>query len=158
MPDELGMDDEVQRRLTLLREDVTRACAGLATVATSEASGMRFVDVAPIAPGALGFHWIEFRSESGSVEALQVEAGHHGGRWELDATVEDVEFIWDVARAVIAGRVVETFGPGRSRVDVTLLNGELVRETGADAPRGCLPIPGWIRRGRTVAYEPYGAP
>lgn len=151
------MEDEIQRRLTLLREDVMRSCAGLATVTTSEAPGMRFVDVAPIAPGALGFHWIEFRSDSDAVEALQVQAGHHGGRWELGAAVEDVEFIWELARAVVAGHVVETFGPGRSRVDVTLLSGELVSETGYDAPRGCLPVPGWLRRGRTVRYESYSA-
>ncbi|MBD1270910.1 hypothetical protein IDH50_11760 [Aeromicrobium tamlense] len=116
---------------------------------------MRFVDVAPIAPGALGFHWIEFWSDSDAVEALQVQAGRHGGRWELGAAVEDVEFIWELARAVVAGHVVETFGPGRSRADVTLLSGEFVSETGYDTGRGWLPDPGWLRRGRRVAYSAY---
>ncbi len=88
-------------------------------------------------------------------ESLQIEAGHVGGRWELDRTMEDVDFIEQVVRAVAAGRVVEVFGPGRSRVEVTFPDGTQAVETGGVSPRGCLPSPGWVRRGRRVNYAPY---
>jgi hypothetical protein len=88
-------------------------------------------------------------------ESLQIEAGHVGGRWELDRTMEDVDFIEQVVRAVAAGRVVEVFGPGRSRVEVTFPDGTQAVETGGVSPRGCRPSPGWVRRGRRVNYAPY---
>lgn len=146
------MHEEVQARLDALAHDLTEELAGYATVGRRGSSGRKLVDVEPVASAALGFTWTEFLQQPEG--ALQVEAGHHGGRWELAATLDDVKFIEDVSRAVIAGRVVETFGPGRSRVDVTLLSGEVVSETGYVTPRGCLPLPGWVRRGRSVTYAP----
>lgn len=110
--------------------------------------------IEPMRSGALGVVWTEWLSGEGE-GALQIEAGHQGGRWELGADRADVDFIEEVTRAVIAGRVVEIFGPGRSRVEVTTSSGEIQHETGSMAPRGCLPVPGWVRRGRRVGYVPY---
>lgn len=147
------MDDLVQGRLDAFALEVARECEGHATINRGELSGIRFLDVEPTSTRALRFSWIEYGGDGDG--ALQLQAGHHGGRWELEATMEDVQFIEDVARAVIAGHVVETFGPKRSLVEVTLLNGEVVRETGYDAVRGLIPMPGWRRRGRRVVYAPY---
>jgi hypothetical protein len=87
---------------------------------------------------------------------LMVHAGHNGGRWELDRSEEDVAFIEQTVRAVLAGRVVEIFAPGRSHVVITLADGTVHRETGYD---GCLaalvPLPGWKRFGRRVEYRAY---
>lgn len=86
---------------------------------------------------------------------LQIEAGEHGGRWELDYTDEDVERARDIIEAVTRGRVVELMSLGRSEVSVTLATGEHVTETGYSSGLGWLPIPGWRARARTVSYEPY---
>jgi hypothetical protein len=64
-----------------------------------------------------------------------------------------------VARAAIAGRVVETSALTRSRVDVRLADGRVWHETGYE---GCLlgvvPLPGWRRWGQVTRYEPYASP
>lgn len=59
--------------------------------------------------------------------------------------------------ALVAGRVSEVFGPGRSRVTVTLADGTSQSELGLTAPAGCLPLPFWTRWGRRVHYTPYRA-
>jgi hypothetical protein len=88
---------------------------------------------------------------------LQVEAGHWGGQWELDRDEAAVDFMEDLVRSVVAGRVVEVFGPGRSRVEVTLSDGSRAVETGGDGLRGLLPSPGWKSRGHRIRYAPYSA-
>lgn len=89
-------------------------------------------------------------------DELQVETlGGDGGRWELDRTDEDVDFIVGVVDAAIAGRIVETFARGRSRVTVTFEDGSTDTETGASAPLGCLPLPLWTRWGEHRRYAPY---
>ena len=88
-------------------------------------------------------------------QAFQLEAGNEGGRWEVERSSEQLAFLEELARSVVAGRVVETLGPGRSRVEVTLADGTTEIETGYSAPRGCLPVPGWVRRGRRVEYTPW---
>jgi hypothetical protein len=49
---------------------------------------------------------------------------------ELERTPEDIEFVEAVARAAIAGRVVETSALARSPVDVTLADGQVLHEAG----------------------------
>ncbi len=88
---------------------------------------------------------------------LQIEAGEHGGRWELDYTPEDIERARAIIEAVISGRVVELISLRRSEVRVTLATGEQVTETGYDTGLGWLPIPGWRKRAKAVSYEPYQA-
>lgn len=58
------------------------------------------------------------------------QAGHNGGRWELDRSADDVALVESLARAVIASRVIETFTPARSRVVVTLDDDSTYSETG----------------------------
>jgi hypothetical protein len=90
------------------------------------------------------------------VGELIVQAGNNGGRWELDRSVADAVLVESIAKAVIAGRVVETSAPGRSHVEVTLADGSSESETGYE---GCLaalvPLPGWKHWGRKVRYAPY---
>ncbi len=99
--------------------------------------------------GACPLYWIDMGDE------LIFGAGEGDCRWELDKATPDLEFIQLVADAVVAGRVWEVFGPARSRLTVHLPDGTKERTSQASAPRGCLPIPGWARRGRQLAYRPY---
>lgn len=52
-----------------------------------------------------------------------------GGRWELDWTNEGVALFRRMLDSVAAGRVVEYAAPGRSRVVITLEDGETVSST-----------------------------
>lgn len=99
---------------------------------------------------ALPVTWIDFGDQ------LDVWAGHNGGWWEdvgRDPTALD--YVEDLTRSVMEGRVTETFGPDRSRVEITLSDGAIDSETGSQGLRGCIPVPAWRRRGRQVRYEPY---
>jgi hypothetical protein len=112
--------------------------------------GIRSVWVKPTNPDASPTGWFDFGGE------LQVYAGRgSGGRWELERTPANVDFIEQIVVSVVDGRASEVFGPSRSRVEVDLPDGSTAVETGATALVGCLPIPGWMRRGRRVRYQPY---
>lgn len=115
---------------------------------TSYAGGLNMLSVSPLNPKArrlnvIGQQW------------LQVEAGEHGGCWELSYTADDIELARQIIEAVIHGRVVELVFLRRSEVRVELSNGQQVSQTGYGTGLGWLPIPGWRRRARTVIYEPY---
>jgi hypothetical protein len=88
------------------------------------------------------------------VGELGFQAGHQGGMWELDRTEADAILIESLARAVVAGRVVETFAHSRSRVEIALEDGSVRRESGYSGLL-IVPLPGWPRWGRKVHYEPY---
>ncbi len=111
--------------------------------------GIVMVDVTPPKPDALCMTWLVMKDE------IVFQAGHHGGRWELAKTPEDVAWMARVASAVAHGRVRETFGPNRSRVEVTMEDGTSETETGYSPGSGWLPAPGWKRKGRTVEYASY---
>ena len=100
---------------------------------------------------ALTVEWLDIAGNQ-----LQINAGYIGGVWELDREHSDVDFLESIIEAVIAGRVVETFGHRRSRVEVTLADGRVEQETGTS---GCLnaliPRLGWTHRGRQVTYDAY---
>ena len=82
--------------------------------------------------------------------------GRGSCRWELQVTLDDLDFMRTVWDAVIAGQVSEVFGPARSRVQVRIGDGTIVQTESADFPRGCLPVPRWRRnRTRTVDYSEY---
>lgn len=104
------------------------------------------VEVSPRNPASLPITWTLLGEE------IIVESGRHGGRWELARTPDDVAFMRGLVRSIAAGRVRETFGPKRSRVEVTLEDGTTVSETGYAS---LLPRPGWRRGGHTVVYESY---
>lgn len=144
--------DELGSRLETLADRLEADYAGLCEVQrkTWDQHGIRSVWVTPTSSAATRTGWDDMGDQ------LQVYAGNgDGGRWELDRTGEDVNFVEEVVLGVVEGRVAETFGPGRSRVEVLLSSGETAIETGATAPAGCLPLPGWVRRGRRVQYKAY---
>lgn len=89
---------------------------------------------------------------------LQVEAGDHGGCWELDYTAEGIEQARQLIEAVIAGQIVELILLARSEVRVTLASGQQVSQTGYGSGLGWLPLPGWRSRARVIDYEPYRSP
>jgi hypothetical protein len=134
--------------LTFARQ-LAKELAEAATVEITSIEGGISVDVTPRTPASRAFGWSDFSDE------IIVQVGDYGGRWELEAHPEDIALLEDIARSVIAGRVREVFAPGRSSVSVTLADGSIETETGAEAPRGCLPLPFWRRWSRTVQYAPY---
>jgi hypothetical protein len=94
----------------------------------------------------------------GAEQWLVVQLGEQGGRWELGYEDSDMSLAKGLIAAAFAGRVVERVALARSRVTVTLEDGETLSETGYD---GCLaslvPLPGWPRWGREIVFEPYTA-
>lgn len=146
------MEQSVRERLDVFRRDLTRELGDHAVVCLREFPGGRVVDIEPHRQESRSVTWLEFAEEG--TGSLVLQLGDLGGRWELDVTHEDVQFLEDMVRSVVAGRASETFGPGRSTVCVTLADGEVVGSTGGGL-LAMLPVPGWYRRGRTVSYAPY---
>ncbi|GIF95719.1 hypothetical protein [Catellatospora citrea] len=117
----------------------------------SPSAGKRLaVYITPARAGACPVLWIDF----GSGIVLEVGASF-GGRWELETTQNDISFLGDVVRSVVAGRVREVLALGRSAITVTLGDGTPAREVGYETPHGCLPLPYWRRWSRGVQYLPY---
>ena len=146
---------DVQARLAAFTEEL-RIYLGDAATVTRDGPTEDYTAQTTVTPhraGALDVSWAEFGY--GDTGEVSLTAGHIGGWFEMDGTMVNADDVEDIVRAVVAGRVVEVFGPGRSRVEVVVSNGEVWRETGGVAPKGCLPIPGWVRRGRRVEYLPY---
>lgn len=106
------------------------------------------VTVRPVNPAARDFGWVDFAGD------VVLQIGEQGGRWELEMP-HDLEFLAELARSVIAGRVVEVFARRRSAVTVTLADGSTETEVGYDGLGGCLPLPFWRRWSRTVHYAAY---
>ncbi|GLY33876.1 hypothetical protein [Kineosporia sp. NBRC 101731] len=114
-------------------------------------AGGHMVSAIPANPRSLAFSWIW-------TDEVVFEAGREGGRWELEPTAADLEFLGDLVAAVVAGRVVETFAASRSTVAFALSSGGIVRETGYGGGLvSLIPLPGWRRWGRRIQYEPYAA-
>ena len=145
MAQDVRVDDadvgDISARLSALEEQLGKVAE---VVRDSTHPGMTITIVSPRKPDALAISWIWDGYE------IIVQAGRGpGGRWELVPTPAHMDFMEDLVRAIVAGRVRETLGPGRSHVQVTLANGDTPSETGY---MGCLPIPGWRRSGRTIEY------
>ncbi|MGW1341881.1 hypothetical protein ACWCOV_12605 [Kribbella sp. NPDC002412] len=149
--------DPISTRLGSFLDDLRSELGDAASIAVEDRDGRRAVDLLPRRERALAVSWTDFylAGDGSPGDALQVEAGHQGGRWELGRDEDAALLLIDLVRSVIAGRVSEVFGPARSRVEVTLSDGTRKVEIGARAPVGCLPIPGWMRLGRRVNYAPY---
>ncbi|GGL92816.1 hypothetical protein GCM10009706_34140 [Curtobacterium citreum] len=116
-----------------------------------EAPSIRTVYVQPHNVAALTFEII-------CEQWIVVDLGQIGGRWELGYEDDDIAHAKRLVEAAVAGRVIETFALGRSRVTATFSDGTSETETGYE---GCLTslvvLPGWTRWGRTIQYEPYRA-
>lgn len=87
-------------------------------------------------------------------QALIVQLGSGGSRWELGYSGEDLLLGRDVIAAAIASRVVERSAWGRSRVTVTFADGRTARATAGNLS-SLLPLPGWTRWGHLTVYQPY---
>ncbi|MDG4789206.1 hypothetical protein O7626_25295 [Micromonospora sp. WMMD1102] len=118
-----------------------------AWVLVDDAEGGFVVDVVPRRVGARRVSWGDFGV------GIVVQVGDFGGRWELGGDEEDVAYLEDIVRSVVAGRVVEIFGVRRSRVVVILADGTREVETGYEGPAGCLPMPLWPRWSRRNAVN-----
>ncbi|MBF9131271.1 hypothetical protein I0C86_20230 [Plantactinospora sp. S1510] len=130
----------------------TQLAYELAGTAEVEIERLRWgvgVTVTPTNPDARGFAWSEFAEE------IVLQVGEYGGRWELRPVREDLDFLGNVARSVVAGRVREVFARGRSLVEVAMPDGSVEAETGYEGLSGCLPLPLWRRWSRSVQYAPY---
>ncbi|MEU4391002.1 hypothetical protein [Kribbella sp. NPDC023855] len=150
------LPDSISTRLAVFLDELRGELGDAVSIEVEDRDGWRGVDLSPKREDALGVYWTDFYLlGDGSPGALQVEAGHQGGRWEFGRDEDDLLLLIDLVRSVVAGRVVEVFGPARSRVEVTLSDGTKQVEIGALAPVGCLPVPGWMRLGRRVHYAPY---
>lgn len=106
--------------------------------------------VQPTRQGALMVMWIVMADSE-----VILQAGEIGGTWELRQTEEDLSFLRSVTTSVIAGRVTERFGTGRSLVEVTLENGHVESASTHNLLEAPFPQPGWRLRGRRVRYVPY---
>ena len=152
----LGGDtgDEVGRRLTALRDRCRGELAGVADVVQDDSHGFPSVSVTPHRAGAVAVNWWDWGP--GSRMQVQVESAGGGGVFELlDRDAEAVEFVVAVVEAVIAGRVVEFRGPGRSRVEVTGADGDVTVETALNGWAWLMPRPGWRARAERIRYLPY---
>lgn len=137
------------RRLKDFACDLQRSLGSAATVLTDNSQWMSTY-LTPARSTALGVSWIEFGDE-----VILETPGGLGGRWELGRSTQDMDFLEDVVRSVVAGRVVEVTAGDRSRLEVTLADGSLAVETGSVGLRSLLPKPGWRRWGRRITYAPY---
>lgn len=144
-------DDDVGRRLRLLVESVENQLGEAVSVQRQSPpnASVEIVRLEPSRPDACFAAWIEM---GGSELILCVGKG---GRWELPRDVESVTFVEGAVEAVIDGRVVEVFAPGRSRVTVTLGNGTQRSSVVANFPWGIIPLPYWRRWGKLVRYSHY---
>jgi hypothetical protein len=148
--------DEVVAVLTDFADRLRAELVGVATVkgiAFPDNNGIGW-DLQPMNPRCSPVSWILF----GDDILLQAGKLYRGGRWELDRSVEDFNFVERVVRAAIAGRITETSALARSRVEVTLEDGHVVHETGYEGCLALVPLPGWRRWGRGAHYEPYALP
>jgi hypothetical protein len=143
--------DAVGQRLRQLAETLSEELGD--SVSVSWDSAGPYIETTRFAPTnskALPISWVDFGDQ------LDVWAGHNGGWWEdVGRDLSALDFVEDLTRSVMAGRVSETYGFRRSRVEVTLADGTSASETGSAGLRGCLPQPLWRRRGRRIQYEPY---
>ncbi|MFC4555821.1 hypothetical protein [Georgenia faecalis] len=147
--------DEAGAHLEALAARLGTELAGRATlerVTPEDHPGGRSVVIRPRHPAAASVTWVE------TAEFLSVEVGGHSqrrGHWDLDRTSLDAVFLADIVDAAVRGHVVEVSAPGRSRMEITFPDGEVIVTTTSQVPAGCLPIPGWVRRGKRIQYAPH---
>lgn len=150
-------EDEVSALLSGLANRLGVELVGTAAIQRNQVSSIGGTgwDLQPVNPRSVPVSWLLFGDEI----LLQAGKLYRGGRWELDRSVEDVQFVERVVRAAVAGRVTETSALARSRVEVTLEDGQVVHETGYEGCQAVLvPLPGWRRWGKRTHYEPYAIP
>jgi hypothetical protein len=142
------MSDEARtQEIAALQEDLSE----VAEVRREDlGAGISAVRIDPRNADALPMTWTLL----GDVQVILEAGAGAGGRWELTHSPSDMYLLRQVVESIVAGRVEETFGPGRrSAVRVTLADGRTHTSTGQ---LGIWPPAwGWKRRGRKVRYAPY---
>lgn len=98
------------------------------------------------------------RSDSASawvvaMSYLDVQIGDSNCRFSLAHA--DASLIDGILRAVIAGHVTETRAWARCAVAVTLEDGRVLVERGAENWWALVPLPGWVGWGRRTQFAPY---
>ena len=143
-----GPNDDIARSLRQLADEYGRRVASTASVELDHIHGEGLF-LRPGRPDAQPVGWVDYGDELG------VFVGEHGW-WRLERQPDDVDFIRLICDATIAGHGYEVTAPARSLVVLELADGQLARHI---AGEGCLlqfvPLPGWKRWGRRVAYQPY---
>ncbi|WP_431926811.1 hypothetical protein [Micromonospora wenchangensis] len=130
---------------------LARELAGAAEVKIEDTEWGLSVTITPINRSARAFGWADFGDE------IVLQIGEYGGRWELRQVPEDLAFLDDMARSVVAGRVREVLARKRSLVEVVMPDGSVETHTGYEGLAGCLPLPAWRRRSRSIQYAPYSS-
>jgi hypothetical protein len=144
-------DDSVESRLEDLRDRVATKLQGRGELRLRRpGNGWLQVDLLPRSKTAAQASWLEM----GDAQII-LGVGQRGGRWELGTDEDDLKFLESIIDAVLEGAVVETLAPGRARLVLTLASGERQKTSWAEAPGGCLPLPGWRFWGRTIRYSRY---
>src|SRR5687768_13772952 len=127
--------DEVRVRLGQLAKNLADELGDCMSIfRDSDGPYLETTRFVPTNTKALPVSWVDFGDQ------LDVWAGHNGGWWEdVGRDPAALDFVEDLTRSVIAGRVTETYGFHRSRVAVTLRDGTTDSETGSQGLRGCIP-------------------
>lgn len=140
-----GVFLEEAERIRVLNDaaaDVTRRYGAHVDVVL-ESEAHHWYAVTPHNPAAcsVSFGWDQW---------LDVEPA--GGRWELDWTTEGVALFKQMLDSIAAGRIVEYSAGRRTRVLITLDNGEIVSSNVAHRPWGILER---LPRDPTSRFEPW---
>lgn len=135
------------RRLAVFTDELRETLASAATIETGRVGPYSAVSLEPRRTDALGISWLH------SDDEVVLSVGS-GGRWELEPTEQDVQYLEDIVLSVVAGRVAEVKGKRRARVLVTLADGTVDTSTVYDGLRGLLPRPA-RSRGTRRTFAPY---
>jgi hypothetical protein len=150
-------DDEVRRVLKSLTGELRNSLRGVAEITTSTelpnlSDPIWVTRLTPANPQALALQFADYG------HALHVDLlprSGIGSEWEPDRTTAEAGRLADIVRSVVPGRVTVVRAPGRALFEVALSDGITTGEILGTFPMGCLPIPGWIRRGTRIPFDSY---
>jgi hypothetical protein len=163
-----GADDGATAPTLPYAQRLAQELDRVATVRIDRVEAGVLVTVTPAAPDACPFGWRDFSD----LVVTRIGAHDYSGRWSLAAegapedavlwadfvyerrSALDVGVLDDIVASVVAGRVREVHGWGRSEVTITLADGSCETRTDA-APALVLPLRLWRRCARSVRYAPY---
>lgn len=113
---------QIDRELLRFEQELRTAHAHVLTIKRVDCSDGRIstVTVEPTAPASTRFVWAQM------VDEVLIEVGRFG-RWELDHTEDGLELLKAIARAVIAGDVVEQAAGRGGATTIRLKDGSTVR-------------------------------
>lgn len=86
------------RRLAIFTDELRETLGSAATIETGRVGPYSAVSLEPRRTDALGISWLH------SDDEVVLSVGS-GGRWELEPTEQDVQYLEDIVLSVVAGRV-----------------------------------------------------